>query len=184
ADENFVGALPWYVDAFDADKDDKTADLTHRTRIASVLQSAPHLAHCWFNDQKIFYAEFSPDGRLIVFSDELGRVRLIDAASGAPVMGFQASTNAVKVVVFSPNGERLATMAYPDGARIWSTNGTEICHIEADKGMTSLRFAPNSTQLGIAGDEGMLEVWDSTPPAGHLVKKFLGHKKVVKSVAF
>ncbi len=123
------------------------------------------------SDIYITRIRFSPDGkRLAVVGCHsrflVGAVRILDAERGGdalPPLG--GHTRVVQDVVFSLDGQRLATGSTDRTIRIWDlATGQEILTLKGHAGIVwTIRFSPDGRRLISASMDQTVRVWDATP---------------------
>lgn len=207
--------------------------LTTSGNSAQLWQRHPLRVSAWqrhkllHHDAQVRHATFSPDGKSIATAAEDGRARLwhvgtgrlsrvLTAASSAMLMqgnslrSFGQAMQPLKQVMFSPDGQLLATID-ASHIRLWNVNSGQLWHQlernsesnnanlagQTDRSLgsvhsgafNSLAFSPNSRQLVVAdylrGDEGTIAVarlWDLS--TGQLIGSLKGHSGAIKTVQF
>ena len=111
--------------------------------------------------------QFSPDGRLLVFGDEEGRVRLYDTRTwklrGRP---FVAHTGAVVTATIGSDGQTLATTSDDGTARLWDlSTGRPIGSALPGPAQHSVAaaFVDGGTHLVTLSETGRGHLWDIRP---------------------
>ncbi|HEV3313217.1 MAG TPA: hypothetical protein VG815_22125 [Chloroflexota bacterium] len=113
--------------------------------------------------------EFSRDGTRLAVVGNLsrlltGEVRIMDTASFHEVWSLKGHTLNVTDVVFSPDGQRLATSSVDRTIRVWDlTAGQEILKLSDLAGAVSLRFVSDGRRLIGASMDRTVRIWDATP---------------------
>lgn len=76
----------------------------------------------------------------------------------------------VRTVVFSPDGQQLATSGDDGTASLWDFQGKELHRFERHKGpVRRIKYSPSNKLVATAGDDGMLCLWNLQ---GELVKEW------------
>ena len=76
----------------------------------------------------------------------------------------QGHTLDVTAVVFSPDGQRLATASADGAIRVWDlTTGQEILKLSVLSFAKSLGFNSDGRRLISASEDGTVRIWDATP---------------------
>ena len=110
---------------------------------------------------------FSPDGRLLVFGDEQGRVQLYDTRTwrprGRPLVGH---TGGVVTANISPDGKTLVTTSDDGTTRLWDVSsgrpiGTALPG--PAQHYVAAAFVDRGTHLVTLYDDGRGYLWDIRP---------------------
>ena len=114
-DGDALAAVPWFVQALEADRHDPQVEMVHRLRVAGTLRRCPRLAHVWFENG----GAFSPDGRrVVIFGKDTAQVREVD--SNQPVGKAMRQAGGFSGSAFSPNGKQVLTWSYASRkSRFW-----------------------------------------------------------------
>jgi WD40 repeat protein len=125
---------------------------------------------------------FTPDGRLVAGPGRDGGVRLVGAATFAPVRELGAKGRFTSVA-FSPDGRLLAAGGEDGKARIWDTHTgalvrTFVGHRDV---MTGVAFDPTGARIVTSSRDRDARVWDVATGSSTLLR---GHFGPVFGAAF
>jgi WD40 repeat protein len=143
---------------------------------------------------------FSPDGRIVAAGSIGGKIELWDAESGRKLPSL-VNDNALAVaqLAFSPDGRVLASASleragspsaarfspedYSTRVRLWDpANGKELRTLNAESGVTAMRFSPDGKILAIGGGDAVIRLWDGD--GLHQLRTISGHIGMVRSLVF
>jgi WD40 repeat protein/tRNA A-37 threonylcarbamoyl transferase component Bud32 len=120
---------------------------------------------------------FSTDVKRIASSDD-ETVTVWDAATERQTLSLKGAGGRV---VFSPNGQRLASVGQNGTVKVWdAATGQEIRTLKGAGGQVA--FSPDGQRLASGRQDGTVKVWDAV--TGQETLTFKGHTGEVTSVAF
>jgi WD40 repeat protein len=128
---------------------------------------------------------FSPDGkRLAGAIQEDATLRIWDRATGRQLCELQGHTGNVTRLVFSPDGQRLASASEDRTVKVWKTDtgGELITLIGHVDGIAGVAFSPDGGRLVTASHDNTVRVWDSA--SGLLCFTLVGHVAPVMDVRY
>jgi len=136
------------------------------------------------NEGWVYYAEFSPDGKLVVTASGDDTARVWDAQNGQLLAPPLRHGSRVLSARFSPDGERVVTASENGTARVWSARTGEpltqpIRHLLA---VVSAEFSPDGNFIVTASEDQTARVWDAQ--TGQQVGASLGHRAALTSARF
>ncbi|KAF3315864.1 hypothetical protein TWF173_003061 [Orbilia oligospora] len=104
--------------------------------------------------------------------------------TGDPLQTLQVGAKSTSYIVFSPNGEMIASSSWGGRIRIWNTSTWELLHVfQEHRGAVShIAFAPDSKTLASASDDRTVGVWDLA--TRNLLQTLKGHSDWVRGAAF
>ena len=143
---------------------------------------------------------FSPDGKRLVSCSEpgttrtgkrgivqTGHLKIWDTTSGKQLLAIDGHTGVVNCVVFSPDGERVASAGgtFRKGELIlWdAVGGQKSLSLEGHtRRVRNVAFSPDGTRLVSTSDDRTIKLWDTE--SGQEIRTFQGHQGTVSSIAF
>jgi WD40 repeat protein/serine/threonine protein kinase/tetratricopeptide (TPR) repeat protein len=115
----------------------------------------------------VWYAEFSPDGQLIVTASADKTARVWDGRTGEPQTRPLKHLDLVGTAHFSSDGARVVTASWDGTARVWDAQTGEPLGPAMEHGehLLDAQFSPDGKRIVTASSDGSAEVWDA-PLAG------------------
>lgn len=128
-------------------------------------------------------AAFSPDRQTVAVANERS-VQLRDVASGAVIREFQGHQAGINSVVYSPDGQFLASGSDDHTVRLWQVSDTGRVQVLAGHTdwVWSVAYSPDGTLLASASRDNTVRVWRTAD--GSLARVLTGHTDPVTGVAF
>ncbi len=125
-----------------------------------------------------YYAEWSPDGRLILTYRETADdvATLWDAATGERLHALTGHDGRVTSFNgWSPDGEQVATSSRDGTAKVWdAATGTELLTLSGHDGTVfRAEFSPDASSIATSSFDGTAKVWDAA--SGELLLTLPGH---------
>ena len=126
---------------------------------------------------------WSPDGTRLAVTSSIG-IWLYDAATGDEVALLTGHTDRVWSVVFSPDGQTLASGSWDETIRLWEVaSGQEKATLEGHTGpVTSVSFSPDGQTLASGSLDKTVRLWEVA--SGQEKATLEGHTSGVFSVSF
>jgi WD40 repeat protein/energy-coupling factor transporter ATP-binding protein EcfA2 len=129
---------------------------------------------------------FSPDGKRFVTASTDRAARIWNAVTGEVLHVLRAGFATVTSVVFSPDGQHIATATdFPDATvRIWKARSAGLmctCH-ETARSVRSVRFSPDGSRLAAVVSDNTVTIWDAG--ACRLLHSLEGHSARIENMVF
>ncbi len=133
----------------------------------------------WNAGGQVFSVDISKDGDMVavgsgsVGTGEPGEVAVYSAASGKLLWRHPAHGARATSVVFSSDGDEVASAGNDNSVRIWNARtGHQIAILNSQKAtaLGSVAFSHNGTMVACGGDDGEVRLWDVA--AGRIVGRY------------
>lgn len=110
----------------------------------------------------MYFAVFSPDGKLIGLAFDGSTISLCDIETGEVIRTFKGHTDRVLSIAFSPDGKQIVSASDDQTVRIWNVEtGEEIYRFEEHKyEAISAMFSPDGKLIASTGKHCTVCVWD------------------------
>ncbi|MBE7385445.1 MAG: WD40 repeat domain-containing protein [Leptolyngbya sp. SIO1E4] len=93
----------------------------------------------------------------------------------------EGHTDDVEEIVFSPNGDIIATVSYDQTLRLWSSTGRLVVEQSHNSQVLSVDFSQDGQTLASADFNGEIRLWTAT---GEPISAFSAHNDWIHSVRF
>jgi WD40 repeat protein len=124
----------------------------------------------------------SPDERWIVVGRHDGMMQIWDANTLQVLKTWQAHAGAIAAVVFSPDGQLMATASLDSTIKLWR-DFAEVAALSGHKGwVNAISFSPDGRRLASASFDETVKIWDVAHH--HELMTLTGHAGSVMTVAF
>ncbi|MBG1240061.1 WD40 repeat domain-containing protein, partial [Nostoc sp. NZL] len=96
----------------------------------------------------------------------------------------EGHSDRVNSVVYSPNGQQLASASYDKTIKIWDVSSGKLLKTLTGHNDTvrSVAYNPNGKQLASASFDKTIKIWDLS--SGQLLKTLTGHSDTVRNIAY
>jgi WD40 repeat protein len=164
---DWAGGLLSFVKSLELEADAEST-LEHRVRIGQILRRMPRLTRLWPHGLRVKAVDVSAHG-IVASAGTDGTVRLWSLQEGHPIATLRHG-GAVHHVVFSADGDLLASASEDMTARVWRAAdgraaGTPLLH---GGPVHDVAFSPDSKIIATAGADGIARLWrigEETPYA-------------------
>ncbi|GJJ74193.1 hypothetical protein EMPS_06551 [Entomortierella parvispora] len=129
------------------------------------------------------HVKFSPDSLQVAATD--GKIgRLWDARTGIPGHALKGHTDAIWSIIYSPNGQQVATASLDKTVRLWNVKTGKLEEILSGHSsyIMGLAYSPDGQQVATAGGDTAVRVWDVQ--TGECEFNFRGHTNGIYWLAF
>lgn len=136
-----------------------------------------------FEDETIAI-NFSPDNHLIAVGVRDGNVQVWNVKQTPPTLEYSwnAHQQPVMSVVFSFDGELIASVSLDGSAKLWKINGELLTTLSNDGiPRRAIAYSPNGEMIALGGESGIIELFNSD---GSLLKTLPNHQGEVMAIAF
>ncbi|HTL18031.1 MAG TPA: WD40 repeat domain-containing serine/threonine-protein kinase [Patescibacteria group bacterium] len=182
---DWFGALPWFSRAMDLETGLRDREAAHLLRIANTLEWCPQLTALYTHSRPVRYAFFDGDARRVLLCDSGETAQIWDPETDQPLGPALVHGGQPFLAVFSPNGNRVATLSRGDGAaRLWDVRtglalGSAMFH---GKQAAALCFSPDGRWLATAGEDGLIRI--RVADDGSETGLVLNHGAPISALAF
>lgn len=194
---DYLAALPWLVDALEADKGDAARERNHRLRLGSVLDSSPRVVQVWYHPVAhglhAAGVQFTPDGQKVLIADTNGQWALYDVATGE-----RRTQPFGKVIHLTSAGITTAALSADGRFALAKTSGAtcELVDLEKQSRVftsgppADLRFAdfsPRGDCLAIAPGKPLADSLAAIildPRTGQEIRQLVGHRRQIWALRF
>lgn len=135
----------------------------------------------WLKQDRLYYAEFSPDGKMVVTASK-DKTAIISNASSGQLLNRLEHEDEVTHAAFSPNGNTVVTTS-DRTARLWNVHTGELLKtLEHEGGVYYAAFSPDGKTIATKSGDNIARIWNAH--TGKLLHKLEGHDSYIYYVAF
>lgn len=111
---------------------------------------------------RMYFAVFSPDGKMIGLAFDGSTISLCDIETGKVIRIFKGHTDRVLSIAFNPDGKQIVSASEDKTVRIWNVEtGEEIHRFEGHKHeVMSAMFSPNGKLIVSVDSYYIVCIWD------------------------
>ncbi len=179
---DLLGSLPSFVEALRLDQGQPKREEMHRLRLGAIFAQCPKLVQMWFQEKRVNWAEFSPNGRRVVTASQNGPSQVWDAETGQAVSApfGQASETAA----FSPDGILVVTASTERHiALVWEAAlGRNTLRLPHPDRVSSAAFSADGQRIVTGCGNNQAYVWNAL--TGNLELELGPHGHLVRHAAF
>ncbi|MBL8821900.1 MAG: protein kinase [Planctomycetia bacterium] len=126
-------------------------------------------------DRHVWYAAFSPDGKLLVTASSNNTAQVWDATTGLPRTPPLRHERDVYHAAFSPDNKTVVTASYDNTARIWDINNGDPCTppMQHDGVVIHAEFSADGKSIVTSSHDKTSRIWNAKtgqprfPPLKH-----------------
>ena len=168
---DYFGALAWFAEALNLDRDRPDKLEIHKLRLTSVIKHSPSLLQLWFHEGPVNSAEFSNNGLYVATAGRDTLARVWDASTGQALAPPLQHPLPVLQVQFSPDSRRMLTRTR-DQVRVWAIPSGQLLGTLDHQRINDASFSPDGTRLVTASEDGIAKFWDamSFAPVGPVLR--------------
>jgi WD40 repeat protein len=155
-------ALLWFHQAWELDRDDRDAEMSHRSRLAGLLRTMPELLGACFHREQVCDAAFSPDGSRVLARTAGNEIFIWDYERSRLDVPPLSHESRVRHACWSPSGANVATATADGTAAIWDArSGSRLQTLAHHGGVNWIAYHPSGDRLVTASEDGKLRLWSS-----------------------
>ncbi len=134
------------------------------------------------HDAWIYTLAFSTDGEMLAYGDTSGKIVVRKIKTHQEVIQFQADSDVITTVKFSPNNTTLASGGINGGIKLWNIKNWErIGTLPTNGTVTDINYSPNGNILANSDYESV-NLWQIED--GEKITTLTGHKGWVNAAVF
>jgi len=180
---DLIEALPSFIEV--TRMEGPAREKLNRTRLASLLDQSPKLAHLWWHTNELSDAQFNKDGTLVVVGTRYRKARVYDIATGKELGASFGPARAIETASFDPTDESRVLIASQDWtASMWNWKTGERYFAITNRGYNALaaRFNHKGDLFVIGWGDGVARVYATR--THELIRAFAGHADAVHYATF
>ena len=134
------------------------------------------------HDEWIYTLAFSDDGELLAYGDTSGKIVVRNIRTHQEITEFQADSDLITAVRFSPDNNTLASGGLNGGIKLWNIKNWELIGTLPTNGtVTDINYSPDGSILANSDFEAV-NLWKIEN--GEKITTLTGHKGWVNSAVF
>jgi WD40 repeat protein len=133
---------------------------------------------------RVYSADWSPDGRRVVTASADRTARIWDSATGQQLVILKGHSERVQGAAFSPDGHRIVSASWDKTARIWdaSTGSTTLTLQGHSDRVETAEFSPDGQRVLTSSRDKTARIWNAN--TGELISVLVGHQDRVYSADY
>lgn len=159
---DLLGALPWFAEAYRLDRNNPRSADTHRLRMGSVLHFAPTIVQMWLTDNLMRQASFAGAENKVLRSFSPGRWGICDVASGQPLHPLFGTGNERESVSIALDSEFAVTCPYGDNrvVTLWNyVTGRRQAQFTAEPDLYPASISRDGKWVAAVSDGRNIVLW-------------------------
>ena len=182
-DGDFIGSLPFFVEALELDQGFPKREDDDRLRIGSLFAHCPKPTQLWLFDRQINDTRFSPDGRQILAAVSGRNARVLDVDTGSTNFPAFGDNRAVYFATWSPDARFVLTCGQYNVATVFeAATGRELPPIIHPGHVTRAEFSPDGERFVTACGDHKARIYQTA--TGKLLFPLEYHSDMVWSAEF
>jgi eukaryotic-like serine/threonine-protein kinase len=132
----------------------------------------------------IYFAVFSPDGRIILTASDDGTARFWDTVTGQPIGPPLKRPGGFRSAAFSPDGKTILTDIREGTTQLWDAATRQPIGLPLKRpgGFRTATFSPDGKTIVTGSLDGTAQLWDAA--SGQPIGLPMRHEGQVRAVAF
>lgn len=136
-------------------------------------------------DGKVTVLTVGPHGRIASANESDDRNVQLWGGASQPATSLRGHIGAVNAIVFTPDGETVASAGEDRTVRLWRSTGEPLGLLRVPDPVERLAFNRDGSLLAAGGRDGLLRLWDvASPGSAGAVATVVAHAGAVRAVAF
>lgn len=136
-------------------------------------------------DQRLYNTvDIHPNKPIFASSDILGNVVITEVKTKQTQQKFHVNRGEVNCVLFSPDGNTVASGSGSGNIHIWNTNNGNLSLVLKGemRAVNKIAFSPDSSIIAGGCVDGTIHLWETD--TGRPIKTLIGHKRKITALSF
>ena len=183
SDGDFIGSLPYFVEALRLDEAELARDAVHRLRLGAAFALSPKLVFLQFLNQRVDSVGFSPDGCRVIAAGRSQKVHVMDVETDKDALAPFGPKERLAGSSCNFDGSLILTPSQDGTVSLWRTEtGEEIRRVAHPGAVYSAQFDRLGRRIVTGCADGKARIWDTG--SGEPLQEFAGHRSAVHYAEF